>query len=45
MDVMIAPCFYCPKKAEYLSLDVAKVNDKLEVVEVCKDHFVFPGTS
>lgn len=45
MEVRIAPCFYCNNKAEYLALEVEKVNEKLEVVEVCKDHFVFPGVS
>lgn len=45
MEVMIAPCFYCTNKAEYFALEAVEVDDKLEIIEVCKDHFVFPGVS
>lgn len=42
---MMSPCFFCDNKAEYTSLNVEKVNGVLDVVEVCKDHFEFPGAS
>jgi hypothetical protein len=45
MNVIMTPCFYCKNPAEYSSLAVEKIKDKFEVVDVCKDHFVFAGTS
>jgi hypothetical protein len=45
MNVIMTPCFYCESPAEYSSLTVEKVEDKFKVVDVCKDHFVFAGTS
>ena len=44
MKIMMTPCFYCDSPAEY-SGTVEKVQEVLKVVEVCKDHFVFPGSS
>ncbi len=44
MNVMMTPCFYCESPAEY-SGTVEEVENSLKVVEVCKDHFEFPGAS
>ena len=41
----MTPCFYCNKSAEYMSLTPQKIKDNFEVVDVCKDHFEFPGAS
>ena len=41
---MISPCFYCESPAEYTG-DIAEVKDGFSIVDVCRDHFVFPGTS
>jgi len=43
--LIMTPCFYCNKNAEYMSLKTEKVEDVFKIVEVCKDHFVFPGAS
>jgi hypothetical protein len=42
---IMTPCFYCNKSAEYMSLTPQKIKDNFEVVDVCKDHFEFPGAS
>jgi hypothetical protein len=43
--IIMTPCFYCTKSAEYSSLTTEKVNELFKVVDVCKDHFEFPGAS
>lgn len=44
MNNKMTPCFYCEEPAKYTG-PVESVNDHLEVVEVCENHFVFPGTA
>jgi hypothetical protein len=44
MNVIMTPCFYCEKPAEYVG-NVEKVETTLKIVDVCKDHFEFPGAS
>lgn len=44
MQKMISPCFYCESPAEYTG-DVDIVGESFSVVDVCRDHFVFPGIS
>lgn len=43
-NIMMSPCFYCNKPATHFG-DVDKVNDKLEVVDVCLDHFNLASSS
>lgn len=43
--LIMTPCFYCNNNAEYMSLKPEKVNEIFKIVDVCKDHFEFPGAS
>jgi hypothetical protein len=43
--VIMTPCFYCNKNAEYVSLKPEQINNIFAVVDVCKDHFEFAGAS